>query len=59
MRETLRSVDEDLLLWTRAYRKRHGQTRPTPLAADMAEDPGDEIEVEWDDAEILVVGSVA
>lgn len=57
-RKTLRSVDEELLLWTRAYRKRHGQGRPAPLATDMdeAEEPGDEIEAEWDaedDAEAL------
>jgi hypothetical protein len=52
-RETLRSVDEELLLWTRAYRKRHGQARPVPLAASDLEEDGDADDAveEWDAAD--------
>lgn len=49
-RETLRLVDEELLLWTRAFRKRHGHARPAPLSAavEEGEDADDDIEVAWD-----------
>lgn len=51
-RETLRSVDEELLLWTRAYRKRHGQARPALLAAEDHGEEGDTDDAveEWDAA---------
>ena len=57
-RETLRSVDEELLLWTRAYRKRHGQARPAPLAAEDPDEDGDTDAAveEWDamdDADVV------
>lgn len=49
-REALRSVDEELLLWSRAFRRRHGQPRTTaPAYDDVAEGEfDDEIEDQWD-----------
>ena len=47
-RHSLRLVDEELLLWSRAYRTRHGQARPVPVGLEADEDPIDEVEAEWD-----------
>ena len=49
-RDRLRDVDGELLLWARAFRKRHGQVRPAPLAtaAEETEDADDAIEAAWD-----------
>lgn len=61
-RETLRLVDEELLLWTRAYRKRHGQARPTALTAEDLEDGDDDAVEEWDaadDADVVTADSEA
>jgi len=54
-RETIRAVDEELLLWSRAYRKRHGQNRPVVVNLGGVDDFSDDVEDEWDadeDAEI-------
>lgn len=50
-RDILRSVDEELILWSRTYRKRHG--RANPVAAQPSDDAHDdefdeEIEDQWD-----------
>ncbi|MEO7177380.1 MAG: hypothetical protein ABIW83_00910, partial [Allosphingosinicella sp.] len=63
-RETLRSVDEELLLWTRAYRKRHGQARPAPLAAEDSDEnsEADDAVEEWDaadDADVITADGEA
>ena len=48
-RDAIRSVDEELLLWSRAYRKRHGQSRPVVVGLGNADDDTrDEVEEEWD-----------
>lgn len=49
-RDTLRSVDEELLLWSRAYRRRHGQTRSVPIggSSEADEAAGDDVEAAWD-----------
>lgn len=52
-RETLRAIDEELLLWARAYRRRHGQMRPvSPLRTEHERDEsGDDVESAWDEVQ--------
>ncbi|MFT3728621.1 MAG: hypothetical protein QM759_12425 [Terricaulis sp.] len=49
-RKTLGKIDEELVIWARAYRKAFG-TRPTPAANDADEDDAPEhtVEDEWED----------
>lgn len=48
-RESIRAVDEELLLWSRAYRKRHAKTRSIPVSVgDDDEDLESEVEAGWD-----------
>lgn len=48
-RDDLRAIDEDLLVWSRAYRRRYGQTRSVPIGmADDGDDEVDAVEAAWD-----------
>jgi len=62
-REALRSVEDELVLWTRIHRKRHGLPRTTPRAPDHGDGDTDEsIEADWDegdDADALAVDGEA
>lgn len=49
-RDALRSVDEELLLWSRIYRRRQGQTHSVPIGRSGETDGDiiDEVEAAWD-----------
>lgn len=59
-RDAIRAIDEELLVWSRAYRRRHGPTPSAPVTVRSAEledvDAEDEVEALWDEDEGEDVG---
>ncbi len=48
-RDTLRAVDEELLLWSRVFRRRHGHVRSVPIGGDEGDSAVDGgIEADWE-----------
>jgi hypothetical protein len=47
-RDRLREVDEEMLLWSRAFRRRHGETRSIVVGRAGEDDEPADIEAEWE-----------
>ena len=47
-RDRLREINEEMLLWSRAFSRRHGQARSIVVGRADADDEPDDIESEWE-----------